>query len=91
MNLHAIHLRLTSERISLSYAVLLQRLQDDAPCNMVMASELLGITTAGMTCLIDRMEALGLVERFKEAKDRRSVYLAATEKGNDVIGRILKV
>ncbi len=88
--LHALHLRLSAERITLPQAVLLARLQDDAPCNMVMASELLGITTAGMTCMADRMVKMGLVERFQEANDRRKIYLAATVKGNEIAERILR-
>lgn len=42
----------------------------------------------GITGLIDRLEALGLVCRERCTKDRRVVYVAATAKGIDLVDRL---
>ncbi|GAA5081239.1 MarR family transcriptional regulator [Thermocatellispora tengchongensis] len=42
---------------------------------------LLGTDTAGMTRLLDRMEAKGLVRRTRHPGDRRAVVIEVTEEG----------
>src|ERR1700728_2275629 len=43
--------------------------------------EAVGTDTAGMTKLLDRLAAKGLVERRPNPSDRRSVVIEATERG----------
>lgn len=44
----------------------------------------LGLTAAGMTALIDRLEERGWVERRRDGRDRRAVLVHATPKGRQV-------
>lgn len=44
-------------------------------------SRAIGMTTAGMTNMLDRLEAAGLVRREQHADDRRRVLLTLTKKG----------
>jgi DNA-binding MarR family transcriptional regulator len=41
------------------------------------------LTSGGVTRLVDRLEAAGLVERLHCPEDRRTTYLALTDVGND--------
>ena len=43
------------------------------------------LTRSGVTRLIDRMEAAGMVERTAAPRDRRTVRAAITEHGRDVL------
>lgn len=45
------------------------------------------LTTGGVTRLIDRMEAAGLVERTVDADDRRGRLVRLTAKGSDTVVR----
>jgi DNA-binding MarR family transcriptional regulator len=49
----------------------------------------LAITTGGVTRLIDRLEAQGLVERVRAIDDRRAVYARLTDEGRDTVIRVL--
>lgn len=44
-------------------------------------SRAVGMTTAGMTNMLDRLEANGMVRREQHAEDRRRVLLTLTKKG----------
>jgi MarR family transcriptional regulator, 2-MHQ and catechol-resistance regulon repressor len=46
------------------------------------------VSSGGVTYLVDRLEAKGLVERVACASDRRARYAALTEEGAALIGRI---
>lgn len=48
-----------------------------------------GLTTSGMTRLIDRLEADGLVERASCPTDRRGYEAALTAKGRKLVERVL--
>lgn len=43
----------------------------------------LSTTPAAITTLLDRMEKSGLIERMRDEKDRRIVWVKATEKGKE--------
>lgn len=43
----------------------------------------LSTTPAAVTTLLDRMEKAGLIERVRDEKDRRIVWVTATEKGKE--------
>lgn len=51
----------------------------------------LGTDTAGMTRLVDRLEAKGLVVRERSPLDRRSVVIRLSEAGNALIPQIAPV
>ncbi len=55
----------------------------DNPDSMTVTaiSELLNITPAGVTHLINPLEELGCLERLRDANDRRIVLISLTEKG----------
>ena len=42
----------------------------------------------GITGLVDRLEAMGLVARERSAEDRRVIYVGITEEGLQVLGRL---
>jgi MarR family transcriptional regulator, 2-MHQ and catechol-resistance regulon repressor len=46
------------------------------------------VSSGGVTYLVDRLEAAGLVERRECANDRRARYAALTASGEALIGRI---
>jgi DNA-binding MarR family transcriptional regulator len=45
-------------------------------------------TTAAATGLVDRLEALGYVERAHSTEDRRKVMVKITERGSALVGQI---
>lgn len=48
----------------------------------------LGLTTGSVTSLLDRLERAGLATRRPHPRDRRSVTLALTPRGTEVIDRV---
>ena len=52
-------------------------------------SNLLQITPAGVTHLINPLEEVGYIERLQAPKDRRVVLIGLTEKGNQVAGTLI--
>jgi DNA-binding MarR family transcriptional regulator len=68
-------------------AQLLMRLAA-APQNrlrMAEVSDLLLVSKSGVTRMIDRLIARGLVERSADSSDRRVVYASITQKGKDLL------
>jgi DNA-binding MarR family transcriptional regulator len=51
----------------------------------------LGTDTAGMTKLLDRLEAKDLIERHPNPDDRRSIVIALTEHGRALVPRLAQV
>ncbi|WP_433325149.1 MarR family winged helix-turn-helix transcriptional regulator [Spirillospora sp. CA-294931] len=47
------------------------------------------VTTGAITLRVDRMQEKGLVTRVRDSADRRSVRIRLTERGLDVIERVL--
>ncbi|TKC87697.1 MarR family transcriptional regulator [Trinickia terrae] len=54
-------------------------------------SKLLGIDTGLMTRMLDKLEAKDLLERSRDAEDRRVVNLTLTEKGVEVAAQIPEI
>ena len=54
---------------------------DQGRLTMTSLAEQVMLTTGGVTRLVDRMDAAGLVERLPCATDRRVAYAAITEAG----------
>lgn len=48
------------------------------------------ITTGGLTQRIDRLERDGLIERTRDPKDRRIVYVELTREGHELIDRVVE-
>jgi DNA-binding MarR family transcriptional regulator len=55
------------------------------PMRMTELAEDLGIATASVTGLIDRLEERGFAERYRDETDRRVVHVAITEEGTRVV------
>ncbi|UUZ79383.1 MarR family transcriptional regulator [Paenibacillus sp. P26] len=53
--------------------------------------EYLNTTPAAITTLFDRMEKSGLITRERDEKDRRIVWVKATDKGREECERGLKI
>lgn len=51
-------------------------------------SRCLGVDTSTMTRMLDRLEAKGLLVRKRSMEDRRVIFLALTEEGRALSGRI---
>ena len=54
-------------------------------------ASLLGTDTAGMTRLLDRLEAKGLARRRANPDDRRALVIEVTEKGRALVPRVVPV
>jgi DNA-binding MarR family transcriptional regulator len=57
------------------------------PATSKALAETLGVTSANMPALIDRLEADGLVSRTRNTEDRREILIAPTPKGRRTFGR----
>lgn len=69
---------------SMSARIILLIVATEGPKNMNELARLSGITPAGMTGLIDRLEAVELVRR-KPGSDRRSTRIEATDIGERAV------
>lgn len=56
-----------------------------APCASGELARRIGLTRAGVTALIDRLEARGLVLRQPDPADRRKIYIAPTDGARSLI------
>jgi DNA-binding MarR family transcriptional regulator len=56
-------------------------LGNDGAMSMGNLARLLGVTEKTVTGVVDRLEALGMVERVREAADRRIVHVQLTANG----------
>ncbi len=63
----------------------------EAPLRMVDIAAQLEIVPRSATSKIDALESLGLVERLSDNSDRRSVSVAVTEKGRNVLSLLDEV
>jgi DNA-binding MarR family transcriptional regulator len=76
--------RLREVGLTSQQAALLLHASRDARTPTELAAEL-GTDTAGMTRLLDRVAAMGLVERVRHPVDRRSVTVGLTERGRALL------
>lgn len=70
-------------------AVLLHAARHESSPNQLAAQ--LGTDTAGMTRLLDRLEAKGLILRRPRLGDRRSVVVELTGEGRELVPRLVPV
>lgn len=69
---------------SLIHLNVLTTLESEGPASMGRLAEMLDVSVASMTGIVDRMEKRGLVERRHEEKDRRVVLVSPAEAGRDI-------
>ena len=74
--------------ISLIHLNVLTLLEATGPMSMGRLAEALDISVASITGVIDRMETRGLVERRRDAKDRRVVLVQPAKGAKKVFGDI---
>jgi DNA-binding MarR family transcriptional regulator len=74
--------------ISLIHLNVLTLLEASGPMSMGRLAEALDISVASITGVIDRMEARGLVERRRDAEDRRVVLVQPAKGARKVFGEI---
>lgn len=58
------------------------------PIRQTLLAERLGIEAMTLSCLVDRLENKGYVERQPDPDDRRAKLVALTEAGTEVVARI---
>ena len=74
--------------VSLAHLNVLILLEGNGPLSMGRLAEALDISEASATGIVDRMEARGLVERQRDATDRRVVLVASGPGALEVLGGI---
>ncbi|MTH51778.1 MarR family transcriptional regulator [Bacillus mangrovi] len=53
-------------------------------CQAVMLADLCGVNKSAISAMVERLVQKGFVERVRDEKDRRNVFLVSTNKGRDV-------
>jgi DNA-binding MarR family transcriptional regulator len=74
--------------LSLVHLHVLTVLESDGPLSMSHLAEALDVSVASATGIVDRMEQRGLVERRREADDRRVILVHPTDAGDAVFRTI---
>lgn len=63
------------------------RLIDAQPCcTSTYLAEACAVGKSSITAIVNRLAEAGFVERTRDEKDRRQVYLSITEEGREVFG-----
>ena len=81
----AVARRVHHSGISLGHLQILWILQEHGPLPVSRLADWLGIGAPNATGLLDRMEQRGLVERARDAEDRRVVLARMTDEGRAAI------
>ena len=76
-----VHLYLKRKDVTMAQYATLQRLRNQAECGVGDVGNLLGISNAAASQLVDRLVQQGLVERTEATHDRRVKHLSLTAKG----------
>jgi len=50
----------------------------------------MGVSAPTMTGLIDRLQRIGYVERFRDKKDRRIIFVKVTRNGSKLVQQLKK-
>jgi DNA-binding MarR family transcriptional regulator len=77
---------ITPEQLKLLRFVVLKR-----GAKVGEVAEGLGITAASASLALDRLQALGYIERKKRSRDRRSVQVFATRTGRSLVARVRRI
>jgi DNA-binding MarR family transcriptional regulator len=73
--------------ISFTTASTLSRLEDEGPRRLTSLAVDEGVAQPSMTQLIQRLERQGLVERTRDADDKRVVWVGITEAGRRLLAK----
>jgi DNA-binding MarR family transcriptional regulator len=80
--------RMHQGQISLVHLNVLMQLEATGPLPMHRLADALDISVASVTGVVDRMEARGLVERRRDAEDRRVILVRPAEGGRRLFAEI---
>lgn len=75
-------------KITMPQFIILNFLERQGQSRMTDLAKFMGVTTAAMTGLIDRLVRDGYVERIEEPHDRRIIKVRATAKGSALVRKI---
>jgi DNA-binding MarR family transcriptional regulator len=73
-----------AHELTFSQVRVLFLLREQGPMPMSRLAEILGVTSATASGIVERIERRGLVERLHRAEDRRVVECALTEQGERI-------
>ncbi|HEX2980378.1 MAG TPA: MarR family transcriptional regulator [Anaerolineaceae bacterium] len=76
---------LKNSGLSMSQIGTLKHLGHHGPCRVTDISNILGVTNAAVSQLVERLVQQGLVLRTEDPHDRRLKQLALTDKGNQLL------
>ncbi len=81
--------RMAAFNVTGQQAALLLRTSSEPAPTLTQLATWLGTDSAGITRLVDRLEAKGLIERRASASDRRAVEVQPTDEGRHLIPDII--
>lgn len=73
--------------LTLDQYSLLASINQAGKCTPTELSDLFSVNKSAITAMITRLEGKGLIERIRDEKDRRVVYLSMTEEGKAMCER----
>ncbi len=85
--MRVLHNRYTADEITDTQFIVLRALKK-GPCNTSFLAHMLGVTLSAVTALINRLHKMGLVNRERQEKDRRQVWISITPKGLQVLNDV---
>jgi DNA-binding MarR family transcriptional regulator len=65
-------------------------IERNGPCKLAQLAEKLEVKPSAITVMIDRLEKSGYVNRIHDTVDRRSVLVAATSLGKEVLDKTIQ-
>ena len=77
--------------LSLNRFNALRALRRDEELTMSGLAERLGVSTAAVTSIVDKLEAEDLVHRSRSKTDRRQVFVQITPRGQEAVKRVIDV
>lgn len=74
--------------LSLIHLNVLMHLRANGPMTMTHLAEVLDVSVASATGIVDRMEKKGVVERRRSDEDRRVVHVEVTKRGDQIFSNM---
>lgn len=89
-SLNAVFKQQIDPHLTLEQFLLLCNIKKFEKCTPTEMSDLFCVNKSAITAMITRLENKGLIERIRDSKDRRVVYLTLTKSGQEVceIGKL---
>jgi len=75
-------------KITLPQFLALEFLHRESECKMSALAHFMGVTTAAMTGIVERLVKGGYAARVYDPKDRRIIKIKLTAKGNELVKKI---